>query len=73
MKSRIWFGLALIVVTFFALKFISPAQAESAADAQITRGQYLVERVGMCADCHTPHTEKGELDRNAWLRGHPGF
>jgi hypothetical protein len=69
MKSRVWFGAIFTVVALFALKFINPAQAEPATDAQIKHGQYLVERVGMCADCHTPRTEKGEYDRTAWLQG----
>lgn len=38
-------------------------------DAQIKRGQYLVERVAMCGDCHTPHKLSGECDRKKWLLG----
>jgi|LNFM01.2.fsa_nt_gb mono/diheme cytochrome c family protein len=42
----------------------------AAADPKlIERGKYLVENVAMCADCHTPKTEKGELDRNKWMKG----
>jgi mono/diheme cytochrome c family protein len=37
--------------------------------ALLERGRYLVENVGMCADCHTPRTEKGEFDRSRWLLG----
>ena len=41
-----------------------------AADPKlIERGRYLVEDVGMCADCHTPKTDKGELDRSKWMKG----
>ena len=27
----------------------------------------------MCAQCHTPRTESGELDRTRWLMGGPVF
>jgi mono/diheme cytochrome c family protein len=36
------------------------AAAPALADGGLAeRGKYLVERVGMCADCHTPRDEKG--------------
>ena len=70
MKSRICL-VALVIIVWFASRIINPAQAEPATtkDAQIKRGQYLVERVAMCGDCHTPHTDTGEYDRTAWLQG----
>ena len=40
-----------------------------AASAQIERGQYLVERVCLCGDCHSPRNDKGEFDRAQWLQG----
>lgn len=45
------------------------------ADAQSAgRGKYLVERVGMCNDCHTPRDGKGGLIAAEDLRGAPiGF
>jgi mono/diheme cytochrome c family protein len=69
MKSQISFGLILIVIGLSSLKFIDPALAEPTQDAQIKRGKYLVERVSMCGDCHTPHLDTGEYDRTAWLQG----
>jgi mono/diheme cytochrome c family protein len=69
MKSRIYSGLTLTFLILFALKFVAPAHAEPTTDAQIKRGQYIVERVAMCGDCHTPHTDTGEYDRTAWLQG----
>lgn len=69
MKSRIWFGAALAVISLLVLKSVGPAHADPAKDAQIKRGQYLVERVAMCADCHTPHLDSGEYDRTQWLQG----
>jgi mono/diheme cytochrome c family protein len=45
------------------------------ADAQsVERGKYLVERVGMCNDCHTPRDAKGGLIVAENLKGAPiGF
>jgi Cytochrome c len=42
---------------------------EAANKAQIERGRYLVEEVAKCPECHTPRNERGELKRDAWLRG----
>lgn len=39
------------------------------AQTAVERGRYIVEGVGLCADCHTPRTEKGEFDRSRWLLG----
>jgi len=35
------------------------------------RGQYLVEGLGHCAECHTPRNALGGLDRSRWLTGAP--
>jgi mono/diheme cytochrome c family protein len=35
----------------------------------VARGQYLVEHVSACAECHTPRTMSGALDRSRWLAG----
>ncbi len=39
--------------------------------AQIERGKYLVERAGVCQDCHTPLNAKGQPDRSKWFQGGP--
>jgi mono/diheme cytochrome c family protein len=50
------------------------AQTAGAPAALLERGRYLVEGVGLCADCHTPRNEKGEFVTAHWLRGAPiGF
>ena len=64
---------AALVLTFTAIAAdtnnpVKP-QSPSYTPAQIQRGQYLVERVGMCADCHTPKTDAGAYDRTQWLLG----
>lgn len=38
---------------------------------QLARGRYLVEGPGHCAECHTPRTAIGGLQRARWLTGAP--
>ena len=44
-------------------------QVKAAPAGTVERGRYLVEQVGMCGDCHSPHNEKGELIREKLLQG----
>lgn len=39
--------------------------------ADLTRGRYLVEALGHCAECHTPRNALGGLDRARWMAGAP--
>jgi mono/diheme cytochrome c family protein len=39
--------------------------------ATLARGKYLIENVGLCGDCHTPHNEKGEPIKEKYLQGAP--
>lgn len=43
--------------------------AEPQTDPLLARGEYLVRNIGLCADCHTPHNERGELVESLWLHG----
>ncbi|MFC4626075.1 cytochrome c [Daeguia caeni] len=36
---------------------------------QVKRGQYLVEALGHCGECHTPRNLIGGLDKSKWLAG----
>jgi len=47
------------------------ASAAGGTPAEIARGKYIVENIGMCGDCHTPHDEKGEPIAAQTLRGAP--
>ena len=69
-----------MVVIAATVLFASPAvfgqkpKVRAASAATIARGKYLVEGIGMCGDCHTPHSEKGEPIREKLLQGTPlGF
>ena len=37
----------------------------------ISRGKYLVERVAMCVQCHTPRNQTGELLETRYVQGGP--
>lgn len=41
------------------------------ADAQVVRGQYLVEGPGHCGECHTPRDALGGFLKDQWLAGGP--
>jgi cytochrome c553 len=43
----------------------------TAGAQSIARGKYIVERTSMCADCHTPRDEKGQLILSKSLQGAP--
>jgi cytochrome c553 len=57
--------LAVAVVTGACASLFA---AEPAASSR-ARGEYLVERVGMCADCHSAHNARGEIIRETHLGG----
>jgi mono/diheme cytochrome c family protein len=61
-------SVVVLCLILFAITTVTGAPP-TAPDAKIERGKYLVERVGMCGDCHTPHNEKGEPIREKWLQG----
>ena len=69
MKLKIIIPLLALTFVLFAAETNNLKSAPPAGDAQIKRGQYLVERVAMCGECHTPKTDQGEYDRTAWLQG----
>ena len=60
----------------------SAAQAQAAPAAQkgtkaesqeslVARGQYLVDNVGMCSECHTSRDANNNLDNSRYLQGAP--
>ena len=48
-----------------------PAASAAAQQSQIARGEYLVDHVGMCSECHTPRDANGDLDNSKYLQGAP--
>jgi cytochrome c553 len=50
------------------------APAAAAEKGSVARGRYLVEQVGMCADCHSARDARGMIVKETNLRGAPiGF
>ncbi len=70
-----WGRVALCAALLCAVVGTASAQGNKAAggSSQIARGKYLVENVGMCADCHSPRNQNGEFVKEQWLGGSPLF
>ncbi len=66
-----------IILSFCLVFTLALAWGCAASDPQaqkLARGKYLVDNIGMCADCHSPRNEKGEFDQARQLQGSPlGF
>ena len=48
---------------------VAAGEPTSKSKSALARGKYLVEGVGMCADCHSARNEKGEFIKERWLQG----
>src|SRR5215470_17411771 len=64
-------ALVLCVVVWPYGRAAAQPSAPVASADQIQRGQYLVEHVALCVQCHTPRNAQGELDRSRLLQGAP--
>jgi mono/diheme cytochrome c family protein len=64
----------LLSVYLCGLFFVCPlATFSQSATSAVQRGRYLVNEMGKCGDCHTPHVA-GVPDKTRWLKGSPlGF
>ena len=67
-------NVKFVAITILALGLVSMMAADQktssgTSSAKIARGKYLVENIGMCGDCHTPHDQKGEPVKEQWLKG----
>jgi mono/diheme cytochrome c family protein len=60
-----------VALLLLSVAIAASAQPMSSNAAQLSRGKYLVEQVGMCADCHSPRNERGEFLTEQWLAGSP--
>lgn len=70
--SRVIAITLLVCSAAAASYFVAAASAaRRAAKPDIQRGDYLINKVALCADCHSPRNEKGEFIREAWLMGAP--
>jgi mono/diheme cytochrome c family protein len=64
-------GLAALAVCAATNSWRAEAQEKAMDEQAIKRGDYLVNRVARCGDCHTPRNEKGEFDTAHHLEGAP--
>jgi hypothetical protein len=63
-------ALLLAGVPIAAITFASCSGSSNPSTAEVwERGRYLVEQVGLCADCHTPRDEQGRFRLDRWLLG----
>ena len=64
----------LFVVACLALPALAGSQRPTPASPEqvaALRGKYLVERVALCGDCHTPHDAQGRPIARKALQGAP--
>ena len=62
--------LAALLLLIPAVQQEAPSrETEGRAAPVLERGQYLVEHVAMCSQCHTPRHEDGTIDRTRLLHG----
>jgi mono/diheme cytochrome c family protein len=67
MRASIW--IAAVFATLVCLGGCGNDNTVAPTDAAVARGQYLVEHVAACGDCHTPRNAQGQLDTSRWLAG----
>ncbi len=67
---RVVFSVAFLLVPVFVVMAQGKPQPASSRGAS-TRGKYIVERVAMCIECHTPRDESGRLLTTRYLQGAP--
>lgn len=46
-------------------------QNQGAGSRPLQQGEYIVNEVAMCVQCHTPRTESGQIIRQRLLQGAP--
>jgi mono/diheme cytochrome c family protein len=69
-ELRFPFSIRLGVVAWKWLNFTpGPLPQVAGRDEAWTRGRYLVEALGHCAECHTPRDALGGLEKDKWLAG----
>ena len=61
-------GLCNFCIAQNARQDVAKVAKQSAGDSK-SRGQYIVENLAVCSQCHTPHNEAGIADRSHWLEG----
>lgn len=69
---RVWiFAVLITVVCDTALIAADSSHVAKGHSAEIARGKYLVDQVGLCDDCHTPRDDRGQPIAAKYLQGAP--
>ncbi len=63
--------IACLLLPVFVVFAQEKSQPGSARGDSMARGKYIVERVAMCIECHTPRDESGRLLTTKYLQGAP--
>lgn len=67
--GAVWLAFASSAYGGSPAESAPPLRAAHETNPLIVRGRYLVEHVGLCADCHSPRDEKGEFIPKLWMHG----
>jgi mono/diheme cytochrome c family protein len=68
---RVFVPVVAILIGAAAMRFAPNQKTESTrgATSEVERGDYLVNQVAECYECHTPRKPNGDLETDAWLQG----
>jgi mono/diheme cytochrome c family protein len=69
--TKIFLTLAFSLLTWWLASAADRNNKAGNIEDGISRGKYLVERVAMCVQCHTPRNQTGELLETRYLQGGP--
>jgi mono/diheme cytochrome c family protein len=69
--KKIIFALVGCILLLAPLVTGQKPKSHGPSAATLARGKYLVDDVGLCGDCHTPHNDKGEPIKEKYLQGAP--
>jgi mono/diheme cytochrome c family protein len=69
--TKIFLTLAFSLMTWWLATAADRNNKAGNIEDGISRGKYLVERVAMCIQCHTPRNQTGELLETRYLQGGP--
>ena len=62
---------AMVALAFISNRAFGDSARQASEQQRVERGRYLVHRVGMCIDCHSPRDQKGEFVDQKHLTGAP--
>jgi mono/diheme cytochrome c family protein len=69
--TKLFLTLAFSLMTWWLATAADRNNKAGNIEDGISRGKYLVERVAMCVQCHTPRNQTGELLETRYLQGGP--